>query len=137
MSLTVGKKASIDYKFEKKDLASNLNISADLTFPEVFATARMIALMECSAAKLMLPLLKDDEKSVGVNVNITHMAATLEDDVAISTATFVGMEGKLYKFEIEVIDSAGVCGRGTHTRAIVSTSRLIEGAQRRALANKN
>ena len=97
----------------------------------------MIALMECSAAKLMLPLLKDDEKSVGVNVNITHMAATLEDDVAISTATFVGMEGKLYKFEIEVIDSAGVCGRGTHTRAIVSTSRLIEGAQRRALANKN
>ena len=120
-----------------KDLASNLNISADLTFPEVFATARMIALMECSAAKLMLPLLKDDEKSVGVNVNITHMAATLENDVAISTATFVGMEGKLYKFEIEVIDSAGVCGRGTHTRAIVSTSRLIEGAQRRALANKN
>ena len=118
-------------------MASNLNISADLTFPEVFATARMIALMECSAAKLMLPLLKDDEKSVGVNVNITHMAATLEDDVAISTATFVGMEGKLYKFEIEVIDSAGVCGRGTHTRAIVSTSRLIEGAQRRALANKN
>ncbi len=30
MSLTVGKKASIDYKVEKKDLASNLNISADL-----------------------------------------------------------------------------------------------------------
>ena len=47
------------------------------------------------------------------------------------------MEGKLYKFEIEVIDSAGVCGRGTHTRAIVSTSRLIEGAKKRALANKN
>ena len=45
--------------------------------------------------------------------------------------------GKLYKFEIEVIDSAGVCGRGTHTRAIVSTSRLIEGAKKRALANKN
>ena len=28
------------------------------------------------------------KKSVGVNVNITHMAATLENDVAISTATF-------------------------------------------------
>lgn len=95
----------------------------------------MIALMECSAAKLMLPLLKDDEQSVGVNLNITHMAATLENDVAISTATFVGMEGKLYKFEIEVIDSGGVCGRGTHTRAIISPIRLVEGAKKRAMKN--
>ena len=131
MSLEIGKKASIDYKVEKKDLASNLNISVDDNFPDVFATARMIALMECSAAKLMMPLLKDDEQSVGVNVNITHMAATLENDVAISTAAFVGMEGKLYKFEIEVVDGGGVCGRGTHTRAIISTSRLLEGAKKR------
>ena len=36
MSLTVGKKASIDYKVEKKDLASNLNISIDDNFPDVF-----------------------------------------------------------------------------------------------------
>ncbi|WP_198305239.1 thioesterase family protein [Arcobacter vandammei] len=132
MALQLGKQASIDYKVEKKDLASNLNISVDDNFPEVFATARMIALMECSAAKLMMPLLKDDEQSVGVNVNITHMAATLENDVVISTATFVGMEGKLYKFELEVVDSGGVCGRGTHTRAIISTARLVEGAKRRA-----
>ena len=61
----------------------------------------MIALMECSAAKLMLPLLKDDEKSVGVNVNITHMAATLENDVAISTATFVGMEGNFINLRLK------------------------------------
>ena len=73
MSLTVGKKASIDYKVEKKDLAS----------------------------------------------------------------TFVGMEGKLYMFEIEVVDSAGVCGRGTHTRAIISTQRLLEGAKKRALKSLN
>jgi fluoroacetyl-CoA thioesterase len=137
MSLTVGKKASIDYKVEKKDLASNLNISIDDNFPDVFATARLIALMECSAAKLLMPLLKEDEQSVGVNVNITHMAATLENDVVISTATFVGMEGKLYMFEIEVVDSAGVCGRGTHTRAIISTQRLLEGAKKRALKSLN
>ncbi len=132
MALQLGKQASIDYKVEKKDLASNLNISVDDNFPEVFATARLIALMECSAAKILMPLLQDGEQSVGVNINITHMAATLENDVAIATATFVGMEGKLYKFEIEVVDSGGICGRGTHTRAIISTDRLIEGSKRRA-----
>ena len=64
-----------------------------------------------------------------------HLKVNKHDNMA--RRGLIQMVGKLYKFEIEVIDSAGVCGRGTHTRAIVSTSRLIEGAQRRALANKN
>lgn len=131
MNLEVGTKANIDYKVQNKDLAANLQISKDDAFPEVFATARMVALMECSAAKMMLPFLKDGELSVGVAVDIKHLAPTLEGDIAISTATFVGMEGKLYKFEIEVVDSGGVIGNGTHTRAIVSNERLMAGAKKR------
>ncbi|WP_418185489.1 thioesterase family protein [Aliarcobacter vitoriensis] len=131
MILEVGTKANIEYKVLKKDLAANLEISKDDGFPEVFATARMVALMECSAAKMMIPLLKEGELSVGVEVDIKHLAPTLENDIAISTATFIGMEGKLYKFEIEVIDSGGICGIGTHTRAIVSNERLMNGAKKR------
>jgi len=91
----------------------------------------MVALMECSAAKILIPLLKEGELSVGVGVNITHLAPTLEGDTAISTARFDGMEGKLFKFSIEVVDSAGKIGTGTHTRAIVSTERLMSGAKKR------
>ncbi|MDX4060891.1 hypothetical protein Q6A90_00785 [Aliarcobacter skirrowii] len=131
MSLEIGTKATIEYKVQNKDLAENLQISVDDNFPSVFATARMVALMECSAAKMMKELLKDGELSVGVGVDIKHLAPTLENDTAISTATFVGMEGKLYKFEIEVVDSGGVIGTGVHTRAIVSNERLISGAKKR------
>lgn len=131
MSLEIGTKATIEYKVQNKDLAANLQISIDDNFPQVFATARMVALMECSAAKMMKELLKDGELSVGVGVDIKHLAPTLENDTAISTATFVGMEGKLYKFEIEVVDSGGVIGTGVHTRAIVSNERLINGAKKR------
>ncbi|MDX4060563.1 hypothetical protein Q6A89_08845 [Aliarcobacter skirrowii] len=131
MSLEIGTKATIEYKVQNKDLAANLQISIDDNFPQVFATARMVALMECSAAKMMKNLLKDGELSVGVGVDIKHLAPTLENDTAISTATFVGMEGKLYKFEIEVVDSGGVIGTGVHTRAIVSNERLINGAKKR------
>ncbi|MCT7446003.1 thioesterase family protein [Aliarcobacter skirrowii] len=131
MSLEIGTKATIEYKVQNKDLASNLQISIDDNFPQVFATARMVALMECSAAKMMKNLLKDGELSVGVGVDIKHLAPTLENDTAVSTATFVGMEGKLYKFEIEVVDSGGVIGTGVHTRAIVSNERLISGAKKR------
>ncbi|MDX3960379.1 hypothetical protein Q6A78_08165 [Aliarcobacter skirrowii] len=131
MSLEIGTKATIEYKVQNKDLAANLQISIDDNFPQVFATARMVALMECSAAKMMKNLLKDGELSVGVGVDIKHLAPTLENDTAISTATFVDMEGKLYKFEIEVVDSGGVIGTGVHTRAIVSNERLISGAKKR------
>lgn len=135
MELEVGTSATIEYKVESKDLAKNLGISSDDNFPPVMATARLVALMECSAAKAMKAILEDGTLSVGVNVNITHMAPTLEGDTAIATATFVGMEGKLYKFEIEAEDSGGLIGKCIHTRAIVNEDKLILGANNR-LKNK-
>ena len=42
-------------------------------------------------------------------------------------ATFLGMEGKLYKFRVEAHDRGGMVGEGTHTRAIVDTARLLKG----------
>ena len=131
MGLEVGTEDKIEFKVKQSDLASNLKISEHDGFPDVFATARMVALMECSAAKILIPFLQEGELSVGVGVNITHLAPTLEGDTAVSTAKFDGMEGKLYKFTIEVVDSAGKIGTGTHTRAIVSTQRLMDGAKKR------
>lgn len=131
MSLEIGTKNSIEFKVEDKDLAKNLEISPDDDFPEVFATARLVALMECSAAKVMIPLLGNGKLSVGVEVSMKHLAPTLSGDVVKSTATFVGMEGKLYKFEIEAEDSGGKIGECIHTRAIVTEERLMSGANKR------
>jgi len=131
MELKVGTKATIDFKVKASDLAKNLEISKEDDFPEVFATARLTALMECASAKILIPFYKEGELSVGVEVNIKHLAPTLEGDIVKATATFIGMEGKLYKFEVEAEDSGGKVGVATHTRAIVSKDRLMEGANRR------
>ena len=114
-----------------KDMASALSISAEDNFPEVFATSRMIALMELAAARLMKKLLQEGQLSVGVGVNITHMAATPNHKEVWAVATFLGMEGKLYKFRVEAFDHAGKVGEGEHTRAIISQERLIAGAIKR------
>ncbi len=132
MTLEIGANATIEFKVEAKDLAKNLGISSDDNFPPVFATARLVALMECSAAKVLIPLYGEGQLSVGVEVNVKHLAPTLEGDTARSIATFTGMEGKLYKFSIEVFDSSGKIGEGTHTRAIVTQERLMDGANKRA-----
>ena len=120
-----------DYVVQSKDLAKELSIDANDEFPEVFATSRMVALMELAAARLMKPLLKEGELSVGVNVNVNHLAATPNKEVVRSVATFKGMEGKLFKFEVALFDNGGKAGFGTHTRAIVKTERLLQGAQGR------
>ena len=131
MQLEVGTKASIEFKVEEKDLAKNLGISKEDDFPEVFATARLTALMECASAKILIPFYEEGQFSVGVEVNLKHLAPTLEGDTVTATATFVGMEGKLYKFEVEAFDSAGKVGECIHTRAIVSKDRLMSGANKR------
>ncbi len=131
MSLEVGTKDTIEFKVKESDLAKNLEISPDDNFPPVFATARLVALMECTAAKVLIPLIGEGQLSVGVEVNVKHLAPTLTEDVVKATATFVGMEGKLYKFEIQAEDSGGVVGTCTHTRAIITEERLMSGANKR------
>ena len=101
-------------------------------FPEVLATTRMIALMEVAASRAMKGLLAPGQLSVGVGVNVKHLAATPVGVEARAKATFVGMEGKLYRFKVEAFDPGGLIGEGEHTRAIVSTERLIKGAADRA-----
>ena len=118
----------ITYVIQTKDLAKELSIEECDDFPEVFATSRMIALMELAAARLMKSLLSDGELSVGIDVNVIHFAATPKGEEVKAIAIYKGMEGKLYKFEVELHDKGGKAGSGTHTRAIVKTDRLIAGA---------
>ncbi len=112
-------------------LASALPIEMGDAFPKVFATARMIGLMEIAAARVLQPLLSPGELSVGVTVDITHTAPTPSGAKVTATARYAGREGKLYLFEISAADPGGEIGRGWHKRAIVSSERLESGAAKR------
>lgn len=129
--IEIGAQASASRTVTATDLASALADNPADAFPEVFATSRMIALMELAAAQVLRPLLADGELSVGVTVDVSHSAATALGETVSATATYVGREGKLYMFEVMASDGAGEIGKGTHRRAIISTARLLEGAQRR------
>jgi predicted thioesterase len=130
--LEIGSTAEASLDLTDRDMASTLPIGAeDAAFPEVLATSRMIALMELAAARAMKPLLQPGQMSVGVTVNIKHFAATPNHIRVWAKATFVGQEGKLYKFTIEAFDPGGKIGEGEHTRAIISEERLMQGAKSR------
>lgn len=130
--LDIGTTAEASLELNDRDMASTLPISAeDASFPEVLATSRMIALMELAAARALKPLLQPGQLSVGVVVNIKHLAATPNHTRVSARATFLGQEGKLYKFTIEAFDPGGKIGEGEHLRAIISEERLLQGARSR------
>jgi len=114
-----------------EDLASSLPIDIGDAFPAVFATARMIGLMEIAASRVLQPLLGPGELSVGVTVDVTHTAPTPPGAKVTATARYAGREGKLFLFEISAADPGGEIGRGWHKRAIVSSERLQSGAAKR------
>jgi fluoroacetyl-CoA thioesterase len=113
------------------DLADTLNLEPGDSFPPVFATSRMVGLMEVAAARVLGPHLGDGEASVGVSVDVVHTAATPPGATVTATARFLRREGKLFLFEVSAVDNAGEIGRGTHKRAIVVVERLLGGAARR------
>lgn len=41
------------------------------------------------------------------------------------------MQIELYHFKVEAFDNGGLIGKGEHTRAIVSTERLLKSANKR------
>jgi len=135
--IEVGAAAEISLVVQPSDTAKALSISPQETFPDVLATSRMIALMELAAARAMRPLLQSGQLSVGVTVNVKHTAATPVGCVVRAVATYLGPEGKLYRFKVEAFDEAGLIGEGEHTRAIIATDRLLAGAERRRPQARN
>ena len=113
-------------------LASSISGETGDEFPPVLATARMIALMEVAASRVLVPLLGPGELSVGVTVDINHTAPTPLGAEVTATARYAGREGKLFLFEVSCADKGGEVGRGWHKRAIVSSERLQAGAAKRA-----
>lgn len=129
--LTIGDTARAEFIVQPSDTAKMLSISAEDDFPEVFATSRMIALMELAAARAMKINLSPGQLSVGVSLNVRHLAATPVGCKVYAVATYLGTEGKLFRFKVEAWDEAGLIGEGDHERAQVDTERLLQGANKR------
>ncbi len=130
--MNIGDTAELRFTVQQSDSAKSLEMSADDSFPDVFATSRLVAFMEMAATRLMKPLLEPGQHSVGIEVSIKHTAATPIGGHVRTVATYLGPHGSLFRFKVEAFDDAGAIGNGVHTRAIINTTRLLVGAAKRA-----
>jgi predicted thioesterase len=92
----------------------------------VFATAEMVKLMEFTAYTLLEPYYEDHESSVGVHVEVRHLAATPVGMRVRAVARLTRIEGRRCFFDISAYDEREPIGEGTHERVIIDVNRFRE-----------
>lgn len=127
MVIEVGAEAEIEHTVLGAETANALG-SGDV---EVFGTPAVVALAERAAVQALAPLLDEGSTTVGVRVEIDHLAPTITGRLVRARAKLRGIDGRRLKFDVEVSDPAGVVARVTHTRVLVDRKRFMYGANAR------
>ncbi len=99
---------------------------------KVFATPMMVALMENAALNAVDPQLGEGFATVGLSLNVNHIAATPVGMKVRARAELVGMEGKKLHFRVEAFDEQEKIGEGTHERYIIELSKFLERTGKKA-----
>lgn len=97
----------------------------------VFATPSMIALMEQAASSSLLSHLEDGQGSVGVHLDVSHEAATPIGMKVWAESEVTEVNGKQIVFSVSAYDEAGLIGRGTHKRALITVDRFLAKAKQK------
>lgn len=97
---------------------------ADDQMPPVLATPWLIAHMEYAARKAIAPYLSSDERSVGVTVDIEHLAPAPVGDQVTCRAKVILVQPPFVTFAVEAFDSVEPLARGVHKRAVIHVDRF-------------
>jgi uncharacterized protein (TIGR00369 family) len=101
----------------------------------VLATPVMINLMEAAALNAAEHLLPAGRQSLGIELAVSHVAATPVGMEVRATAQVVEVKGNRIVFKVEAHDEMDLIGEGTHQRIVVDVGRFDKRIQRK-LAGK-
>lgn len=91
---------------------------------DVLATPEMIRLMEKAAVAAVDHLLPGSYRTVGVEVNVRHLAATPVGMRVRAQAELIAIDGRKLTFRVEADDQVERIGQGEHKRVIVDLDRF-------------
>ena len=97
----------------------------------VFATPYMIALMENAAVNALTPYMEENQGSVGTHLDVSHDAATPIGMKVWAEAEVTAVDGKALTFSVTAYDEAGVIGKGTHNRFIITVDRFLAKSEKK------
>lgn len=121
IKINIGTKGHQTKIVESNDTA--LKLESGLA--EVYATPAMIALMEKTAFTSIEEFLPDGYSSVGIQINVQHLKASLPGSIISCESEVTEVDGKKISFNIVASDKEGVIGKADHKRFIINSEQFI------------
>lgn len=122
----------------KDSLTAGLTTTARITIDEartihfmgeegrVYATPELVRDIENTCRDLLLAHLDSGEDSVGVRIEVDHIAATLLGMWVEITATITAVDGRRISFDIAARDAVENVAHGKHIRFVVDVQKSAE-----------
>ena len=124
MPVVPGLGATVQLKVGEADTAVALR-SGDVP---VLATPRLIALCEEATVLALEGHLDAGQTTVGMRVQLDHLAPTGVGQAVVADATLEKIEGRRLTFTVSASDERGLVAAGRVTRVLVDIERFLERA---------
>ena len=98
-----------------------------------FATPALVALMENASVNAIQKTLPPGQTSVGIEINVKHIAATPVGMRVRARAEVIAVEGRRVTLKVEAWDDREKVGEGTHQRMVVDEARFNERFQQKGM----
>lgn len=94
--------------------------------PAVLCTPSLVWFLEHAARDAVLPWLEPGESTVGLEVDIRHVAPTPLGHRVTCTARVIGVEGRRITFQVEARDETEIIARGLHRLQVIRVDGFAE-----------
>jgi len=126
--LSVGLTSSHDYTATPDMLADRYGNPG----VPVLATPHLVNLAEAECVRCVAPYLGEGESTVGIALDVRHLAATPEGARFTMRATLKEIDRRRLVFDVEAHDEVDLCFAGTHERFIIETAPFLEKAREKS-----
>ncbi|MCX7903695.1 MAG: thioesterase family protein [Caloramator sp.] len=120
--IKVGLNSVIETTVQEKDSAANYVNG----FIDVLSTPSLIGLLECAAKNAVDLHLPTGYSTVGIRVDVKHLAATPIGMKVKAMAELIEVDGKRLVFKIEAYDEKEKIMEGLHERFIVDVEKFMQ-----------
>lgn len=121
-AVKIGMEYELFYQVEEKHTASQIGSGA----VRVLSTPSMIGFMERTSHQFLASYLPDRLSSVGVHVEISHLAPTPVGATVKVRCKVTQVEGNQVGFDVEAWDDVEKIGAGKHLRIIIEQDRFLK-----------
>ena len=92
----------------------------------VYATPRMIGMMEYTAWASVEPFMEEGKGTVGTHLDVSHVSASpLGAHIRIESE-LIEIDRRRLVFTVKAFDDEGLIGEGTHERFIIDNAKFME-----------